>query len=430
MLLAGKALSGLFGGTFPIMLTWVAEFTVPDFELLKKRTLGLVGCLMSAPIALVPVGGAASKLLLELPFFVAAGAGLLATVLAVTRMQEAAAIKAINRSQGEQQQGDNDNGKERAQAGAKQTEAARDRPPLPTGSPWCDRALVTFGIGGSFITGFMMTTMLMPPLQLQQPKFGVAATGQSDEDTQRDISFAVGYVSLLGGVLNLCGVGAALPLQKRAGLTEQQIVVLACATSAASACAMPRCDSLGQLALALAGMMAGMGLAMGVATPLPNKYLTRVWPKKMAQGRAVYNQLMSFGMMLWPMPFAVIYRSRGGTYTEGVYYLSAGLIVIAGLFLRAFMRMVDSRLRELGFESEFNNAQAAPGSGAGTAGGGGGVDVDVDVVDSVHKPSEPQLIWPSRFSGSGSGSGMHKLSGTCSGGGGGGHKSAVVVPGT
>ena len=42
----------------------------PTFELLKKRTLGLVGCLMSAPIALVPVGGAASKLLLELPFCV------------------------------------------------------------------------------------------------------------------------------------------------------------------------------------------------------------------------------------------------------------------------------------------------------------------------------------------------------------------------
>ena len=59
------------------------------------------------------------------------------------------------------------------------------------------------------------------------------------------------------------------------------------------------------------------------------------------------------------MPFAVIYRSRGGTYTEGVYYLSAGLMVIAGVFLRLFMRMVDNRLRELGFESEFNNTQAA-----------------------------------------------------------------------
>merc|ERR1719492_178773 len=38
ILLIGKVLSGLFGGTYPVMLAYIADLSIPDFELLKKRT--------------------------------------------------------------------------------------------------------------------------------------------------------------------------------------------------------------------------------------------------------------------------------------------------------------------------------------------------------------------------------------------------------
>ena len=87
-----------------------------------------------------------------------------------------------------------------------------------------------------------------------------------------------------------------------------------------------------------------MGLMMGTMSTVPNKYLSTVWPTKMGQGRAVYNQMMSVGMIIWPLPFAQIYNTKNGRNYQDIYLCCAGLFIIGGLFLILAMQIVDKKL--------------------------------------------------------------------------------------
>jgi len=69
VLVAGKVLSGLFGGTFPVMLAYIADLSIPDLILLRQRTLAAVAMNFCMPVVLAPIGGALSTLGLVLPFY-------------------------------------------------------------------------------------------------------------------------------------------------------------------------------------------------------------------------------------------------------------------------------------------------------------------------------------------------------------------------
>ena len=91
-----------------------------------------------------------------------------------------------------------------------------------------------------------------------------------------------------------------------------------------------------------------MGLMMGTMSTVPNKYLSTVWPTKMGQGRAVYNQMMSIGMIIWPLPFAQIYNTKNGRNFQDIYVSCGGLFIIGGLFLLLAMKIVDQKLADFG----------------------------------------------------------------------------------
>merc|ERR1719390_516783 len=95
-LASGKVLSGLFGGTFPVMLAYIADLSVlapPTVEvaeaaLLRSRTTAAAAMLFTIPIALAPIGGAVATFGLELPFFVSSAVALAGLVIALCFMEE------------------------------------------------------------------------------------------------------------------------------------------------------------------------------------------------------------------------------------------------------------------------------------------------------------------------------------------------------
>jgi MFS family permease len=154
-LFVGKALGGLFGGTFPIMLCYIADFTAPDFLLLKKRTIGLVMCMMGAPIVFVPIGGALGRISLALPFIVTGAMGLVGLIVAYLWMKEGREIKAammqdplLHPVAHEPKQ------IEKIADNRKDVATSNDKKPLHnTGSVWTDPALLYLGTAFMFVVG-------------------------------------------------------------------------------------------------------------------------------------------------------------------------------------------------------------------------------------------------------------------------------------
>ena len=101
-LVAGKLMSGLFGGTFPIMLAYIADLTIwkpphvtkAESNLLRTRTTYAGAMLFTIPIALAPIGGAVSSFGLYLPFLMASGVAFFGLLMAFRFMVEASVIKA------------------------------------------------------------------------------------------------------------------------------------------------------------------------------------------------------------------------------------------------------------------------------------------------------------------------------------------------
>ena len=100
-IVGGKLLSGLFGGTFPVMLAYIADLTIhqpphvskEESQLLRVRTTTAGTMLFTIPIALAPIGGAVSTFGLHLPFLVAAAVAFCGLLMSLRFMEEASAIK-------------------------------------------------------------------------------------------------------------------------------------------------------------------------------------------------------------------------------------------------------------------------------------------------------------------------------------------------
>ena len=95
VLLVGKILAGTFGGTFATVLAYVAELSMPDMELLKRRQTHVFSVRTVVPIALGGIGGAIATFGLFIPFLVSSATALCGLFVALRFMREAPEIRAL-----------------------------------------------------------------------------------------------------------------------------------------------------------------------------------------------------------------------------------------------------------------------------------------------------------------------------------------------
>ena len=95
------------------------------------------------------------------------------------------------------------------------------------------------------------------------------------------------------------------------GYSDATIIVLGGSITTTVLVLMPFTKAIWQVAILFAVQGAGQGVFIGAMMSMPNAYLTKVWPKKMAQGRAVYNQFRAVGMLLAPLALTSAYERSG-----------------------------------------------------------------------------------------------------------------------
>ncbi|CAK9034524.1 Uncharacterized protein SCF082_LOCUS20887 [Durusdinium trenchii] len=91
--LAGRALAGFFGGTQPILRSYVSEISLPNLSVLKLRMTLLFASQQAGSFALSPIAGVISQFGLFWPWYVSAGTGVLVFMFASVFFQNAKDIR-------------------------------------------------------------------------------------------------------------------------------------------------------------------------------------------------------------------------------------------------------------------------------------------------------------------------------------------------
>jgi len=137
--------------------------------------------------------------------------------------------------------------------------------------------------------------------------------------------------------------GGYLYLAKR-GFTDSMVVLLGGCLSCASFVFLPHSSQVWHIVAIMGVGGAGQGLFMGAMVTMPNEYLTKVFPKKMSMGRAVYNQLAAIGNIVAPVPITAVYLGYG---IQWAYTFVAGAFVLSTCFTMVSISMKNAKIRAL-----------------------------------------------------------------------------------
>jgi len=107
VLMAGRVLGGLFGGSLSLAIAYITELTMPDsndpndirkerMATLKQRINMVMSVFNVAPICLAPIGGAVGTLGLNIPFLVAAAVAMVGLFVTLKFMKDVEEVKALS----------------------------------------------------------------------------------------------------------------------------------------------------------------------------------------------------------------------------------------------------------------------------------------------------------------------------------------------
>jgi MFS family permease len=166
-------------------------------------------------------------------------------------------------------------------------------------SPWADPVLLILGAAFFFLGVMSVGMMLLPPLLLAGDTYGLQLS--TVQETQEKISITFGLMSVCSGVpMVFCMYVGYLWLVNK-GWSDVSCIVLGGGITTIALTVMPFTTAIWHVAVLFVMQGAGQGVFVGAMMSMPNQYLTKLWPKKMAQGRAVYNQFRAIGMLIAPL---------------------------------------------------------------------------------------------------------------------------------
>jgi hypothetical protein len=164
----GRAIAGFFGGTRPVLRSWLLHVSAQNPDNMKKRLVMMQSSSMVAPVTLAPVAGALALLGLHLPWLVSSGFAIALLLYTMVFFKDSTHFVAAQANPSEQPASSEQHG---------------DAPKRPIADPvlhaFC-AIYITFIIG---VSGLQLLT----PLTLEQHSFGlIDVIGKPDTEECRE----------------------------------------------------------------------------------------------------------------------------------------------------------------------------------------------------------------------------------------------------
>ncbi|CAK0820137.1 unnamed protein product [Prorocentrum cordatum] len=408
----GQGLAGLFGGTATVVRAYIAELSLGDAALLKRRMTGLLVANQAAGVVLGPIAGSLASLHLPLPFWICSGTALVGLLWACINFQEVKDIRAATEAAATRERPvcaiDRDIGTSdlgilpvtssdaalEALQGNESTHSLRTDPPAhPPGgsqsgsdsaaesetdfegsddsgssplcskvasSPWCDKVVLLFFTAYMFLFTTVAGYMLLLPLMLRDPVFGLMTVqvplsgdlalldlarleneAQEEEsavgeNAEGNIAKAVGLLAMPQGLLNLFfSMFVFLPLTSRVGETVP--LLISGAGWAGVYIAYGFCSQLWQVALlnAVSGMC--LGIIVPAIGPLLSQYASAHYANRLANTMAVPLMGMYLAQAFGQQTMALVYTHCG---LQAAWIASAVCIIISVVLIVLLLYLV------------------------------------------------------------------------------------------
>eukprot|EP00937_MAST-01D_sp_MAST-1D-sp2_P002143 g2143.t1 len=326
---AGKAVEGLFSMTLPVALAYVTDITKHDPAQMRARVTGLGAMNQLVPIVVAPIGGAVATFGLQLPALVSCGLAALAFVLCFWALQEASVINSRRReAEGKKEDGAGDDDQDQLKgAGAAAAAAASARSDAP--SVWRDPQLLGLGVGFFCFAIVITAQLLAMPFLIQRAEFGLQAA--TPQKTREDQAKVLGLLGLPGGALQIVTMVALYPRLLARGHTESALCFAGSIVAGAMLVLTPYAEQLWHLFALGAVSGLGLGVFFGAIMSAPSPYLAKIHPTKISQGRAVYLQCLTLGLIAAPGFLGDIIVKNGPTGDGPLFsFLVAGLSCVFG----------------------------------------------------------------------------------------------------
>lgn len=312
----GRALAGFFGGSMPVLRSWITQVSVHDSGLLKRRLVIMQSAALVAPFTVAPVAGALALLGLHLPWLVAAGLSVLALLYTILCFQNGSKL-----GYGQQ-----------APAEGKHMESETASTPKPI----LDPRLHLFAFIYLVMIGGVSGLNLLLPVTLEQPSFRLLDPA-SVSRSRANVASAGGIVLMPFGIVSLL-TSTVLYLLVSSRIGDRNTVRVAiCLGPLSLALTATVVTRIWQLATTLCLLGLAVGFFMPAISPLMATYVARSHPAKMAQATALPLMGMQLGFMLGPQLMANIIKhwSLRTAWLTAAGLFTVGLVLMAEVMFRA-----------------------------------------------------------------------------------------------
>lgn len=323
----GRALSGFFGGTTPVVRAYVAEISMPDVNLLKQRMTILMVSNQAAGIALSPIAGALATFGLSLPFYVCAGVGMFGLFWALCFFQEASQLRVgttdTSQSGAQCTSKSNDAASKKAGACEKGEADSKERPKRR--NPWCDKVVIFVFI--SYICVFMLIAgfVILIPQMLEDASFGLV--GSNQVETSGNISKAFGLIAVPQGVCNiLTSLVFFVPVTRKFG--DIKTIVVAGTVATLNFVVYGWSNKLWHLCVNQAITGVCFGFMVPALGPLMARYASTHYPSQAAECQGIPILGMNLSMAFGQNILALMYTQFGMKVAWSVCAASCGIFVI------------------------------------------------------------------------------------------------------
>jgi len=317
-MLVGRSIGGFFGGTQPVLRSFVTALSMPDFALLKFRVTVLFASSQAGNVALAPICGLIIRWGLNLPWVVCVGTAVVVFFVAWFLVRPVEEVKALQLKQAR-----GELNKESAipaeapAAAAEEEENAEDdeTAALPKNEsqplqydgppPWRDRALWCFLIAYIFLFCSISGMMLMLPWLLAHPDYGLVDNSSADQ-TLKNIAQGTSLIMVPYGLMNLvCSTVGFLVLSSIVGDMNCLRFGSFVATIALAIYGYVT-NAFWQLCLLHGITGLGVGILVPAVGPTVQRYNSLAHPKRMAQASAFPMFGLQIGMVVGPLLFSAI----------------------------------------------------------------------------------------------------------------------------
>jgi MFS family permease len=331
----GRGLSGLFGGTMPVVRAYVTELSMPDVQLMKQRMTLLIVANQSAGIALAPIAGAIATFGLSLPYFVCSGVGLFGIIWAGLFFREAKIVKQLGSTAGAIGSAP----MEKAIPAPFEAKGNANEGKLKKGKPWRDAVVILMFF--AYISIFLLVSgyVLLIPVLLERPDFGLV--GATMEETERNIAKAFGLVAVPNGLCNvLVSVLLFVPLTKKFGDVKVIMVGgLVASVSFATYGFWP--TRLWQICVLQAISGCCFGVIIPAMGPLMARYASARYPRQIAETQAIPILGMNLSMACGQNLMALIADQLS---LKAAWIVCGGCVFIFMIFFVSAYVLVQNRL--------------------------------------------------------------------------------------